>query len=519
MLGIITSVVLVGGMSFGVRADEATLSSLKVQAKNSAGELKDVKLTPAFSPDVTEYSATVRNDVISLVLDPKTTEDNAEAKTDWEALDVGDNTSFVKVTAADGTTKEYTIKTKRLTEEEDATYKDDSGEDETTAKSKSTSSKDSTIKVDGAKMKITENFKKSDIPEGFSKSTYKYKGKKYASIKGDRKDLIALWLEPVNEESTDENETTAADESKSSSGFYIYDKDAKSFYAMNNIYIKSRMYTIVNNSKPDKFLSDYETNEVTIIDRKVKAWVLDEANSLYLVYAMNWDGQTNLYCYDDVEKCFQRYIVDSAAANQLEAANKSINKLQDKNNELVKKYNSSNSTKWKIIAVLLVVIIILFFVCLNLALKSKEKKILETEDGDADEVPEKRDKEEFFEEKEQDTDDEDEDELFTLIEEDDEDEDDFVMLDSKYENKGSDVQENNVNDGFDINTDEIDISAQVMKEMEEEGIKADSNKKSADSPKSFNAQKEEPFNEESLNDILSTAFPSEDSDDDGFTFL
>ena len=29
---------------------------------------------------------------------------------------------------------------------------------------------------------------------------------------------------------------------------------------------------------------------------------------MYLVYAMNWNGDTNLYSYDDNEKCLQRYL-------------------------------------------------------------------------------------------------------------------------------------------------------------------------------------------------------------------
>ena len=54
---------------------------------------------------------------------------------------------------------------------------------------------------------------------------------------------------------------------------------------------------------------------------------------------MNWNGDTNLYCYDDNEKCFQRYIAEDDVNTQIEAANKAYNNVKNKYNTLVSKYN------------------------------------------------------------------------------------------------------------------------------------------------------------------------------------
>lgn len=527
ILCMVMAFTLLGAMTTNVKADEATLSELKVEAQNSAGERTDVKLTPEFSADTTEYEATVANDTIKLVLTPTTTEEDADYKTEWEALDVGDNKTYITVTAADGTKTKYTISTKRLTEEEEATYKaDENTDDDNDSES---GSKKVTVKVGKTNMLISSDFKESDIPEGFSETKAKYDGKKYAAIKGDKKDIVAFWLKSTStsEDETSEEETAEEGTTDSKSGFYIYDEESGSFYAMKNIYVKSRMYTIVNKAEPDSFLNDYETAQVEMIDEEVEAWVLDETNSLYLVYAMNWDGQTNLYCYDDVEKCFQRYIIDSAAATQLEAANDAINNLQDKNNELIKKYNQSNGTKWKIIAALLILVVILFFVTLNLSLSLKARKINggERVKKERRKRP-KKEEEDFDDEEEYDEygNDDDDDELFKLVEDDD---DDFVILNERDKTGKDDFSGQKENDEFELGMDEIDISAEIMKEMEADKapVQGDVPPVKVEKKQPFLADKGEPFNEKDLKDVLSTAFPNEnkydddDDDDDGFTFI
>ena len=195
-------------------------------------------------------------------------------------------------------------------------------------------------------MKIASSFEKSAIPEGFKKAEIEYNGEKYTGIKGEVKDLCALYLYNDDEE-----------------GFYIYDAESDSFYVMNNILIKSRMYTIISPSSTDDVLKNYDKKKVTIIDQEVRAWVLDEDEGMYLVYAMNWNGETSLYCYDDNEKCFQRYLTSADSNNQMEAANKAYNNLQEKYNNLVDKYN----ILLKVICALAIIVIILIFVIMNLA--------------------------------------------------------------------------------------------------------------------------------------------------------
>ena len=339
---------------FTVKADETTdLSDMKVYAVDSTGAKTEVPMT--FSSTTYSYDLTVKSNVVSIEITATPKTSTSKWVVEKEALntkmDTGTNLTVVAVTSSTGAVQKYTLKTKKLTTAEEATYVAPENNNTTTT---TKNQKEKTVKVGKRKMKITASFKKSDIPDGFKQATAKYKKKKYTCIKGERKDITAFYLH-----------------NKKTEGFYIYDKDQDKFYPMNNIKVKSRMYTIVEPKEADGIVAGYEKKKITIIDQKVSAWALDEEEGMYLVYAMNWNGDTNLYSYDDNEKCFQRYLTSSDANKQSEAAAKAYNNLQKEHNKLVDRYN----VLVKILCGLGVIIIILIFVIINLAISKKEKKI------------------------------------------------------------------------------------------------------------------------------------------------
>ncbi len=328
------------------------LKSLKVYAVDTSGAKKKVKFK--FNPTTYKYDLTVRTNVPRIEVIPVTSDATSTAVVDKEAvntrMDVGVNTTTVTVRSTGGATQVYTLKTKRLSPAEDANYKEDDGKK--TKKSK----KSVKVQMNGKEYEIT-SFSKKDIPRGFVKTTAKYKGKSYDAIKGKEKDLTAFYLKGYGE------------------GFAIYDKDADKFYIMNNVKVKSRMYTIVEPAKPDDILKNYDKKKIKIDGQKVDAWILDEEKGMYMVYAMNWDGDTSLYTYDDQEKCLQRYLVDNDVNAQIEAANQAYDNMKAKRNAMVKKYNIFRY----IIIGMAVLIIILIFLLIHSKLNKKEKKIKDEE--------------------------------------------------------------------------------------------------------------------------------------------
>lgn len=353
----LTLSMMIAGTAVSVSADTTTdLKSMKVYAVDAAGKKTEIPIN--FKSTTYTYDLTVLSSIVSISIEAAP----ADSTSKWEIekdgintkMDFGTNLTNVVVKSSAGTVQKYTLNTKKLTAQEEATYKapEASTDDDDSKTTKKDS--DKIVKVGKKEMKITSSFKKSAIPEGFKKEKAEYDGTKYTCIKGETKDLTAFYLY---------NDDTE--------GFYIYNSDTQKFYKMNNIQIKSRMYTIVNPEKTDGLLKNYDKKTVTIIDQEVSAWVLDEEEGMYLVYAMNWNGDTSLYCYDDNEKCFQRYVVSSDANSQVEAANKAYDNLQKKYNNLVDRYN----ILLKILCLLVIVLIILIFVIINMSLNKKEKNV------------------------------------------------------------------------------------------------------------------------------------------------
>lgn len=361
---ILTLAMLTTGVQVSVLADQTTdLQSMKVYAVNAAGKKTKAELN--FSSTTYTYDITVMSDTesIEIVASPATSGSTWAIEKDGinTKMDFGKNYTAVVVTSSTGAKNKYEINTTKLTEAEQATYKAGSSTDETTAKdSSSTSSKKSKkasksdITVGKGEYKIVEDFKDDLIPEGFSRTKAEYDGKQYEAIKGDKKDITAFYLKKG-----------------STKGFYIYDYETKKFSSLRNIKIASRMYTVVNPTEKASCLKKYTKKQITVIDQEVNAWVLNEEEGLYLLYAMNWNGDTNLYCYDDNEKCFQRYIAEDDVNTQIEAANKAYNNVKNKYNTLASKYNML----LKIACGLVIVIILLIFVIINIKLNRKEKRL------------------------------------------------------------------------------------------------------------------------------------------------
>ncbi len=345
--------------TIAVSASPTDLSSMKIYGVDAAGTKTEVPID--FSSTVYSYDITVKSNVQKLEIEytPEDSTSKAEIVNELynTTMDTGaGNKTQVKVTAADGTSALYTVNTTKLTPEQDASY----DEGTTTAKP---AEKEVSVQVGKKTFKVSRTIS-GDVPKGFEKSTYKYKGKKYECIvKGDADKLVALYLH-----------------NSKTQGFYIYNEDKDTFYELKNIQIASRMYTIVQVDDTAKILKNYERKTIDIGNESAKAWVLNEDEDLYLVYAMNWDEEVNLYSYDAREHDFQRYPVSEDTFSQKEAAEVAYTNLQTNRNQLARKYNML----LKIIGGLMILIVILIFIIINMKLSKKSKNLEYDEQYDSE---------------------------------------------------------------------------------------------------------------------------------------
>ena len=426
-------------------ASDTDLKTMQVYSVDTAGAKKELKFN--FKPTTYKYDFIVKSNCVRIEILVTTKNPTSTAVVDKEAvntrMDTGKNKTTVTVTAPSGAKQVYKLNTKKLTPAEDSKYKEGGKAAKTSSSSKKKVSKKSAkVEMNGKEYKIT-SFSKKDIPRGFVKTTASYNGKKYDAIKGKEKDLTAFYLNGPDGE-----------------GFCIYDKDAGKFYIMNNVIVKSRMYTIVEPEKTDDILKNYDKKTIKIDGQKVKAWILDDEKEMFFVYAMNWDGETSLYVYDDIEKCMQRYLIDNDVNSQIEAANQAYDNMKARKNELTKKYNIFRY----VIIGMAVLIIILIFLLIHSKLNKKEKKIKAEEfvtAGMGEEKPDKKDKKSKKEEKEETEEQPDEDDIDAVPEvvpETEEDGMDEVETEDDILDLDLDEDEDAVPDeNIEVDADEIEI--------------------------------------------------------------
>ncbi len=161
--------VSVSGTSDGgnIKVTSATASvEVSADANLSSLRLSTGTLSPAFSPSVTKYTATVGYDVAEMTITAATSDSAATAVGPGTfSVNIGENTKTITVTAANGTKKSYTIVVKRLTKAEaDALEKEKRDSDPLL------------ITVGGNDYHIVNDITAEDIPGGYSLKTFDRKG-------------------------------------------------------------------------------------------------------------------------------------------------------------------------------------------------------------------------------------------------------------------------------------------------------------------------------------------------------
>lgn len=314
-----------------VASKNNNLSSMSIAAVREDGSSYDVTLSPAFSKDVTKYNISVEQGVTDLVVSAKTEDTKAKINVQWPNLDPGDNTTKVIVTAEDGSKKEYVIYTKVPVEETTPPMPEDP----------------ITTVIDGTEYYVGNINDSVALPEGFESFEYNYNGKTVVAGKGLVKDIIVMYL------------TSGTGEAGK---LYIYDEAANSFYPMVNITMSQKLYTIVKAPEELVVPVGYNESVITIDGVEFTGWQISELEGIYLVYAMNWEGQAGLYYYDIAESQMMKYFDSSVEVGvELDDYNSLVSENESLKDDIAK-LKETNVDGGKVLLYKYVIFIALFLV-------------------------------------------------------------------------------------------------------------------------------------------------------------
>lgn len=249
------------------------------QSKNnnlSALTVSPGTLTPAFSKDVTTYNITLTESCSRLTV--SATPEDAKAKVSvWgAAMDPGDNTTKITVTAENGDTKVYTIYTK-------------------VPEAPKAEEKPIIIDIDGALYSVISNFDEELLPEGYEAADYTYKNKKIVVGKGISNGKIIFCVSDAAVE-------------KAEPQFIVYEEQTGNFSRLQLITTRGISYTIVEALDSVTIPEGFVESEYTLNNVKYKVWVdsNDTSAEYFIIYCTNVNGESGWYQYDIREGTMQR---------------------------------------------------------------------------------------------------------------------------------------------------------------------------------------------------------------------
>ena len=245
------------------RSADCDLASLQV----SPGTL-----TPAFSADRTTYSMQVDEDVTSVVVSASAADSKATTSVSGaNSIQKGKNTIRITVTAENGAVKVYTINVQ-------------AGEDVG----------DPVATIDGTEYEFVMSEDGLEAPEGFTAGTTTYKDWDVLSFQSPNKKITVVCLKDEEGENH----------------WFIMDAEKDVFTPYQEYSSQYNRYIIMDAPEGVTVPEGFTATKIKIGENEVTAY--QSANiadaDMYLVYAVNVEGEAGFYEYDAKEQAFLRYV-------------------------------------------------------------------------------------------------------------------------------------------------------------------------------------------------------------------
>ncbi len=316
------------GITMGTASGGATVTVSKPAPSSNANlsslSVTDASLTPAFSPSVTAYSASVANSVEKTTLKASVADGDATLVGIGEkSLKEGDNSFVITVTASSGVKKSYTVNIRRR------------------LKGELTLEEILSVSVKGEKKKIVQDISALPVINGFSQSTSAdYKGTKIGILTD--KDGKYKFYYLTNEDGSDPK---------------LYELSGETFKPISAINSNGKTYIV--ESAPESFHAPdgYIQKIFEFNGKKFNAFGFENKRmkDFYILYCFNGE-ERQFYNYDSKETVLERFPMFSFEREEVNT---------DKTVGILEKFNSLNTVSKALIiagAVAVIVIIVLIII-------------------------------------------------------------------------------------------------------------------------------------------------------------
>lgn len=357
-------------------------------------------LSPAFKGSVTEYTAEVGSDVSEIQVSPVLSNSKAEvvSVTGNQGLKAGKNVITILVRAENGTEASYKITVTKgegaasdPNQDQAAPSDGTDGQGQEGTNAPADPSGTGMIEIDGVSYSISDEFSDADIPAGFSRANFEYKGTPHVGVIFDAGHVGMYYM------------ASEAGDKK----FFIYDSDRDRFYPY--VRLSSGEHFIILMVVPNGVIPPDNYEEATlaigdvsnipayqyvggedteIVKLETEDGEVTEGNAadFYLFYGIDAEGAFGWYQYDIKQGTYQRF---NEAVTGSASPSESYQTLAKSYKELDERQRETKAKDRRLIAVLIFVAVVLLIVVINLLLKIRDLKSEDDEDG-YEELPKKK---------------------------------------------------------------------------------------------------------------------------------
>ncbi len=270
-----------GGQDSTTEKEEDTRSS---NCNLTSLQVSPGTLDPKFSAAETSYFVQLEEDATSIIVSAAAEDEKASVSVSGgDNLQKGENIVRITVTAENGAVKIYNIRVAVGEILEDAE-----------------------VVIDGKKYRFVNDATELEVPERFSATTIQYQKWEIMAYESPNKKIILVCL-------CDEDFEYA---------WFVYDQDTESFFPYYEYSSGFNRYIILPVPAGIPIPEGYVEAELSLKGNKLAVYQSVNAadEDIYLVYAMNIDGDEGFYLYDAKEDAFMRYVPEQFAVEEPETA-------------------------------------------------------------------------------------------------------------------------------------------------------------------------------------------------------
>ena len=175
---------------------------------------------------------------------------------------------------------------------------------------------DMQVEVNGTAYTLTDDFPDADIPSGYSRTQ--------VELDGQQRQMVS-------------NETSGATlgyllDGEENGDFFLYNTESATFSPYEQLTISDTTSIIILSDTSQVDLpSTYQEANLTLNGKDFPVWQDTTRDGFYVLYAMNSNGETGYYQYDQAENTYQRFTVADTSQESEEQADTSsfLGKLQN----------------------------------------------------------------------------------------------------------------------------------------------------------------------------------------------